>query len=91
MIIRHRVGEVAQWKQALDENARTREGVGSRGGVLVLFQNATDPREAIVLLEWSDPDRARVHRFKGEEAMPAPLLHERTDVYYLNKVKRLAT
>ncbi len=80
MIIRHKVEDFAQWKQVLDENAKTREAFGSRGGVL--FQNATDPNEAIVLLEWSDPDRAREFiASKGKEAMPAALLHEHADVY----------
>ena len=87
MIIRHKVEDFAQWKQVLDENAKTREAFGSRGGVL--FQNATDPNEAIVLLEWSDPDRAREFiASKGKEAMPAALLHEHADVYYLNEVEK---
>jgi hypothetical protein len=87
MIIRHKVEDFAQWKQVFDEHASVREAFGSKGGVL--FQNAMDPGEAIVLLEWSDPERAREFiASKGKETMPAALLHEHADVYYLNDVEK---
>jgi len=87
MISRHKVEDFAQWKQVFDEHADVRKAFGSRGGVL--FQNAVDPGEAIVVLEWRDPDRAREFiASKGKETMPAALLHAHADVYYLNQVEK---
>ena len=87
MIIRHKVADFAEWKRIFDEHAGEREAFGSKGGIL--FQDSADPNEAFVLLEWSDPARAREFiAAKGKQTMEPALLHAHADVYYLNEVER---
>jgi len=58
LLIRHRVTDFATWKPVFDEQDATRRAHGCRGGRL--FRNAADPHEMLILLEWDDPERARL-------------------------------
>lgn len=58
LLIRHRVASYPAWKAAFDEHESTRRANGSRERRL--FQDATDPHQLFLLLEWDDLERARL-------------------------------
>lgn len=57
LLIRQHVADYEQWKLAFDSYSVTRQANGSRGGLL--FRNASDPNELVVLLEWDVLEKAR--------------------------------
>jgi heme-degrading monooxygenase HmoA len=85
MLIRHKVGDFARWKTVYDAHAGTRKAGGSRGARLL--RNADDPREVVILLEWSDLDSARRFAKSDElkQAMAKAGVADRPDVYFLDE------
>ena len=49
---RFKVEDYARWKSVYDEDSMDRESNGSKGGVV--FHNAKDANEVLLLLEWDD-------------------------------------
>ncbi len=50
VMIRHKVADFAQWKQAFDSNLNQRMGAGETG--CRLFLAIDDPRDVTLLLDW---------------------------------------
>ena len=86
-LIRHKVNDYLQWKLVFVEHALARKSTGSQGGLL--FQNANDPNEVFILMEWDDLEKARA--FAGSDdlrdAMQRAGVAEKSDVYFLQKVE----
>jgi len=86
-LIRHKVKDYLQWKFVFVEHARTRKATGSQGGML--FQNAENPNEIFLLMEWDDFEKAR--EFAGSpdlrETMERAGVADKPDVYFLQKVE----
>ena len=57
LLVRHKVQDYAKWKPGFDEHGAVRKASSSKGGLL--FRNADDPNELVILLEFEDLDRAR--------------------------------
>ena len=70
LLVRQKVTDYEQWKSAFDAHSVTRQANGSRGGLL--FRNAADPNELVILLEWDVLERAR--RFAQSEEMREVIL-----------------
>lgn len=56
LLIRHKVTDYAIWRSAFDKQEATRRAHGCQLGLL--FRNATDPNEVLILLEWDSLERA---------------------------------
>ncbi len=56
LLIRHKVTDFATWKANFDDQDATRGAHGCQGDRL--FQNAADPNELLILLEWDSLERA---------------------------------
>jgi len=52
LLVIEKVEDFAKWKQAFDDHVAAREASGCKGGYI--FQNAADPNNVVVLLEWDD-------------------------------------
>ena len=59
MFIRLRVTDFATWMLAFAGESAIRNAHGAR--YERVFRNATDPNEVFVLLDWDDPERARLY------------------------------
>jgi heme-degrading monooxygenase HmoA len=57
LLVHHRVRDFVAWKAAFDGHAAAREAAGSVGGIV--FQNADDPNDVVIVLQWDDVARAR--------------------------------
>jgi hypothetical protein len=87
MLIRHKVKDYLQWKFVFVEHAMVRKSTGSQGGLL--FQNAADPNELFILMEWDDLERARAFAASEDlrDAMERAGVAEKPDVYFLQRVE----
>ena len=56
--IRHRVEDYARWREGYDNHAPARQAGGAVGGGPGM-RNVEDPNEVILLLGWSDLQKAR--------------------------------
>jgi quinol monooxygenase YgiN len=56
--IRHRVEDYARWREGYDNHTPARQAGGAVGEAQVM-RNVEDPNEVIVLLGWSDLQKAR--------------------------------
>jgi heme-degrading monooxygenase HmoA len=84
ILVRHKVQDYAKWKPGFDEHATTRKANGSKGGLV--FRNADDPNEVLVLLEWDDLEKARQFAQSSDlrEKMQEVGVVDQPDVYFLN-------
>ena len=58
LLIRHRVRQYHDWKAVFDADAAARHAYGALSGRI--FRGVSDPDEVVVVLEWDDPERARL-------------------------------
>ena len=88
ILVRHKVQDYAKWKPGFDEHATTREANGSKGGLV--FRNADDPNEVLVLLEWDDLEKARQFAQSSDlrEKMQEVGVVDQPDVYFLNGITK---
>jgi heme-degrading monooxygenase HmoA len=86
MLVRSNVEDFAKWKEAFDGDIGFRESRGSRGGHV--FQNASDPNEVFVLLEWDTMDNLQQFAQSDElkEKMQKAGLSGPPDSYFLDLV-----
>ena len=86
LLIRHKVADYAAWKTVFDENERTRRAHGARGGRVL--RRAADPDDLVLLIEWDDPDRARLFAASDDlrEAMERAGVTDRPDIWVLEEV-----
>ena len=56
--IRHRLEDYARWREGYDNHAPARQAGGAVGEAQVM-RNVEDPNEVILLLGWSDLQKAR--------------------------------
>jgi hypothetical protein len=56
-LVRHKVKDYEQWKEAFEEHSSVRRDAGSKGGRI--FRNGSDPQDVAVLLEWDDMIKAK--------------------------------
>jgi heme-degrading monooxygenase HmoA len=84
ILVRHKVEDYAKWKPGFDEHAAAREANGSKGGLI--FRNADDPSEVVVLLEWDSLKTARQFAQSDDlrEKMKEVGVIDQPDVYFLN-------
>jgi heme-degrading monooxygenase HmoA len=89
MLVRHKVEDFERWKPGFDDHQTTRKESGSKGAVL--YRNADDPNETVILVEWADLEDAR--RFAGSddlrETMQRLGVAEQPDIYFLEEVEKL--
>ena len=88
VLIRHKVEDYARWKPMFDAHGASRGAAGSKGGLVL--RNASDPREVVVLLEWSDLDKARQFAQSADlrQVMQQAGVADRPDVYFLDEADR---
>lgn len=88
LLIRHHVADYPTWKAVFDDLDLTRQANGSQGGRL--FQDAADPNEVLVLLEWDDLERARLFADSDDlrEAMARAGVTDGPDIWFLEDVAR---
>jgi hypothetical protein len=86
MLIRHKVADYGAWKAVFDEQEMTRRAHGARGGRV--FRRADDPHDIVLLIEWDDPDRARLFAASDDlrEAMERARVTDRPDIWVLKEV-----
>jgi heme-degrading monooxygenase HmoA len=87
-LVRSKVEDFARWKPVFDEMSATRKARGSKGGYM--FQNADDPHEVVVLLEFEDTKSARQFAQSSDlkEAMNRAGVSDKPNIYLLNEVDR---
>jgi quinol monooxygenase YgiN len=90
VLVRHKIEDYARWKPVFDEHAATRRTGGSRGGLL--FRNAHDPNEILVIFEWNNLDNLQkfVQSPDLAAAMQRAGVIDRPDIYFLEEVEKLA-
>ena len=76
LLIRHTVATFKKWKSVFDAHGPTRKAHGCKGGLLL--RSADNPNELVILLRWSDLERARRFAASDElrEMMAGRLLHD---------------
>jgi heme-degrading monooxygenase HmoA len=88
ILVRHKVQDFEKWKLAFDRHGSTREASGSKGGLL--FRNAQDPSEVIILLEWEDLEQAC--QFAQSQALRQAMeqagVVDKPDVFFLEEAER---
>ena len=86
ILVRQNVEDYAKWKEAFDGDAGFREP-NSRGGYI--FQNASDPNEVFVLLEWDTMDNLQQFAQSDElkERIQRAGVTGPPDIYFLNLVE----
>ena len=57
VLVQHKVEDYNKWKAAFEEHSNFRSQNGSKGGKV--FQNADNPNELFVLLEWESFESAQ--------------------------------
>ena len=84
LLVRHRVEDYARWRPIFDDHASFRGRYGSTGGLV--FRNADDSAEVVMLFEVDDLDRAREFVGSDElrEAMQSAGVLDQPDIYFLN-------
>jgi hypothetical protein len=89
MLVRHKVEDYERWKPGFDDHQAVRKESGGKGAVL--FRNADDPNETVILLEWGNLEDAR--RFAGSddlrETMQRLGVAGQPDIFFLEEVERL--
>jgi len=90
LLIRHTIGNYAQWKPEFDDFASKRKALGSKGGYL--FRNADNPDEIVILLEWDTLENARLHAQSDElrQAMQRAGVKTRPDVYFIEEIEKVS-
>jgi hypothetical protein len=58
LLIRHRVADLPVWNQVFEDDRTSRRAYGAQEESV--FHNPVDPTELVILMEWDDPDRARL-------------------------------
>lgn len=90
ILVRHQVEDYETWKEGFDAHSTTREASGSQGGLL--FRDAENPNEVVILLRWDD--MARAQAFIGSddlrETMQRLGVSGPPDIYFLDEVDRPA-
>lgn len=84
ILVRMNVEDYVKWKEAFDEDVGFRESGGSRGGHVL--QNASDPNEVFVLLEWDTMDNLQQFAQSDDlkEKMQRAGITGPPDIYLLN-------
>ncbi len=67
MLWHFEVEDYARWKSVFDENTLDRGSFGSQGGLV--FRNANDPNEVMLLLEWDEDKLEQVRQLAGSPQM----------------------
>jgi heme-degrading monooxygenase HmoA len=57
MLVHHKVRDFAKWKSFYDRDESNRKSHGSKGAQL--FQNAEDPTDVFILMEWDLAENAK--------------------------------
>lgn len=90
LLIRHTVATFKKWKSVFDAHGPTRKAHGCKGGLL--FRSADKPNELVLILRWSDLERAR--RFAASddlrEMMARAGVSDLPDVYLLDELETIA-
>jgi quinol monooxygenase YgiN len=59
LLIRQRVSDIGVWKRVFEEDHEARMAYGALG--YHVFRQEVDPDEIVILIEWDDPERARLY------------------------------
>jgi len=90
LLIRHTVATFKKWKSVFEAHGPTRKAHGCQGGLL--FQSVDNPNELVIILRWSDLERAR--RFAASddlrEMMARAGVSDLPDVYVLHELEMTA-
>lgn len=70
-IVRHRVNDYAQWREAFDAFAPIREAGGERSAIVV--QEESDPNDVTVIETWPSLEMAK--RFIGSSELRSAMDH----------------
>jgi quinol monooxygenase YgiN len=88
IVVRHKVKDYATWKAGYDDHGPTRKAAGCQG--TVVYRNADDPSEVVLLLEWDSIENAK--QFAGSdnlrETMEKTGVIDQPDMYFLNEADR---
>ena len=84
-----KVEDYEKWRPGFDEDISTRRESGSKGGLL--FRNADDPNEVVILLEWDDLENARQFAQSEDlrEIMQRYGVVGQPDIYFLEEVEEV--
>jgi len=87
VLVRHKVSDYTRWKEAFDSHLNTRKRAGETG--FHLFHNVDDPREVVLLLDWTSAEEAR--RFMNSDelrtAMQKAGVEGAPEVHYLEDAR----
>ena len=88
VLVRHKVQDYDSWKPGFDDHGTAREAGGSKGGVV--FRNADNTNEVLVLLEWDSVENARsfVQSDDLKEKMQEVGVVDQPDIYFLDEADR---
>lgn len=83
LLIRHKVSDFAAWQAIFEDQDASRGAHGCQRGRL--FQNAADPNELLVLLEWDNLERAYLYAQSDDlrEELKRAEVADDPDVWFL--------
>lgn len=88
VLVIHKVEDYDKWKPLYDEDGATRKAKGSTGAVV--FRNADDPNEIVVMTQWENIDKAK--NFAEAEELRITMLKAgvigQPEVYYLEEIEK---
>ena len=90
LLIRHTVATFKKWKSVFDAHGPTRKAHGCKGGLLL--RSADNPNELVIILRWSDLERARRFATSDDlrEMMARAGVSDLPDVYVLHELEMTA-
>jgi hypothetical protein len=85
LLVRHLVQNFEDWKQVFDDMDKIRRELGSTKNLV--FRNADDSQEVVILTEWDQLDNARKYASSADlrEGMQKAGVIERPDVFFLEE------
>jgi heme-degrading monooxygenase HmoA len=88
IVVRHKVKDYDTWKAGYDDNGSARKAAGCQG--TVVYRNADDPSEVVVVLDWDSLENAKQFASSPElrEAMERAGVIDQPDMYFVNEVDR---
>ena len=84
LLVKQNLEDYAKWKELFDGDSGIREASGSKGGQV--FQNASDPNEVFVLMEWDSMENLQQFAQSDElkERMQRAGVTGPPTVYFIN-------